>query len=311
MKTTDPLLYLRVTLKAFFLPPWDLLTLWAPFDTDPGNSYRLSPWFCQSFFQNQARPLWHHTCSSLCLESKGDAMTRSIHPKLCFEPAEYEKPKKIKTLQIETPLHDLKGEDFRPLSSLEELILVPSFNEYRESSEWPDFIPPDLFRELRSLKKLKILGKNIKALPSDCFRGLENLIQLDLGGNLISEIRPNALRGLNKLTSLAISHNGLSEIRSTYFEPLTQLTWLDLSGNRIRSLELSCFQNLQNLMSLNLSHNRISNLDSMVFAGLDKLNALNLKGNPLGRVNASSFNLLDKTAVIFADKKLGERTVTA
>ncbi len=235
-------------------------------------------------------------------------MTRFTNDHLCFEPAEYERPKLIRSLQISTPLHCLKTEDFEKLTFLEELILVPNFSDYADSQSWPDIIAPTLFRDMKRLRKLRILGKVIKVLPEDTFKGLENLVHLDLGGNQIRDIRANAFRGLPKLSTLCLNHNSLGELRKPFFEGLRELTRLDLSGNRIATIETGTFHSNKNLLSLNLSHNKLCSFNADAFLGLGGLNALSLKGNPLTEVDEYCFARLDKQAVIVADRAFENRS---
>ncbi|KAK6141489.1 hypothetical protein DH2020_024767 [Rehmannia glutinosa] len=172
--------------------------------------------------------------------------------------------------------------DFSPLSSqnypssLEELVFIEN---------------PALFgsldgkiSNLKSLRRLVLIGSNISGGFSDGFGGLINLEQLTLSRNKFNgEISMGLFQNTKKLKILDLSYNGFQGNIPESIGNLTELLKIDLSYNRFSGKIPEVFKGLINLEFLDLSYNRFGNFGLPWFLGeIPSLREVYLSGNFLG-----------------------------
>lgn len=151
----------------------------------------------------------------------------------------------------------------------------------------------DVFMNLPKLKKVDLVGNQLRRLAGYTFNSSNSLESLKLSHNPIAEISPHAFNGLQRLTFLDLRNCCLISLSPEIFKPLGDLEQLWLDENKIKSLEVNGFRYLKKLKTLELSVNRITSLDSP-FRDLEDLRTLHLGGNQLTAIADDTFWPLDK-----------------
>lgn len=133
----------------------------------------------------------------------------------------------------------------------------------------------DNFVSLSALKKLVLMGNNIKEIHPDAFSTLHKLETLNLSVNSLEKILPQWFAPLFNLKHLDISNNKLKEVSSGVFHELTKLEELDLFGtSNSYKYESGVFEGLENLRTLKLAG--IDGIEPDMFDQLSNLSSLSL-----------------------------------
>ncbi|XP_022080958.1 leucine-rich repeats and immunoglobulin-like domains protein 3 [Acanthaster planci] len=143
-----------------------------------------------------------------------------------------------------------------------------------------DFLPSELFLQLRKLDILLSLRRNrIAALSDGAFYGLTRLRELQLDSNRIGSISKGWLYGLDDVRRLLLSRNLINATDPGGWEFCPALEGLDLSFNRIQVLERHGFEGLASLLDLFINQNVVSTVADGAFIGLNALKVLELSNN--------------------------------
>ncbi|MFO7568191.1 MAG: YiiX/YebB-like N1pC/P60 family cysteine hydrolase [Smithellaceae bacterium] len=134
--------------------------------------------------------------------------------------------------------------------------------------------------DLKKIKSLHIVGKDISSLKAGDFEGLEGLLTLDLEGNVLETLDFAAFSGLMNLENLFVAQNPIRTIKGD-LGILPRLKRLDCSGGRISSLPPQAFFGNPQLEAVFLSGNQLTKLPDHLFAHNPSLKIVDLSDNRL------------------------------
>ena len=118
--------------------------------------------------------------------------------------------------------------------------------------------------ELKEIRSLQIVDKEISSLKPGDFSGLENLKVLNLEGNNINRLDSATLKDLINLESLILAHNAINSL-GRELSVLNNLKHVDFSGCRISTIVGDTFSANQKLETVFLPDNQIEELPEGVF----------------------------------------------
>ncbi len=147
----------------------------------------------------------------------------------------------------------------------------------------------DLFRDLRSLRRLELDDNYLTHLPGNLFRNLRNLEEVYLYGNGMGELQPNMFNGTNNILKIALNNNNLTTIPPRLFSETNHLKLLYLHANHLVALDESIFFGLVDLIGLYLSNNKLTHLPVNIFRDNVNLLEVLLNDNALLFLNGSYF----------------------
>lgn len=239
----------------------------------------------------------------------------------------FEAQAKLETLNASFNIISTLGKDaFRGLKSLKILDLSHNQIEAVEHGSFKDsydiqvidlshnritsFEDPSVFKDISSLRTLKLNNNQIIDVPSNLLRNLpspcvletltlnDNLIEviedksfpgpcsqslrvLTLGSNVIKEIEKSGFNSLHSLATLDLTFNNLTSIPTQQLSKLNVLSDLDLSGNTFHSVKPVAFQSLFQLTNLRLSKlPHLKWVDSRAFVDNIRLDTVHIDDNP-------------------------------
>lgn len=178
--------------------------------------------------------------------------------------------------------------------------LVTHMRFYKDSSM--NRFPREIFRQLPSLRELKLTNMEIPDLTKDDLNEATNLTHLELGGNKIRHLSSNVILMAPQLKWLDLVNNKIESIDNHAFNSST-LQVLFLNKNKLTSLKGRTFSGATNLLDENsieniedgtfnlpkleivvLNENRLKTLPENLFANAPNLNELRLHDNQLGEI---------------------------
>ncbi len=171
---------------------------------------------------------------------------------------------------------------FKGLDNLDMIIF--SFNQL-------EFLHPDLFRNLPSLRRLYLGTNNFKKL-NGLFAKLESLTIFVFEYNLIEELEADSFLGLKNLRHLNIAGMELTSLHPDLFRDLVSLKSLYLYKNYIKELDEKVFGNLIMLEELALGGNQLEYLPEKLFENLTSMKELYVDGNPMKSLHENQFKNL-------------------
>lgn len=143
-------------------------------------------------------------------------------------------------------------------------------------------IPAAWFKQLYSLKTLKLSGVQLENLHENAFRGLINLNYLDLSYNNLQQITGTMLKPLRKtLETLILSRNSLTQIGGDCMSGLYSLRFIDVSENWLTNVYADSFLGMTYLSALYLNKNRLTSLPTDIFRDQLQLESLSVADNYL------------------------------
>lgn len=151
------------------------------------------------------------------------------------------------------------------------------------------------FATNNKLRKLVLMGCNLRSLDKGSFKGLNLLESLDLRVNLIEKISAECFSGLGRLRFLTIAGNFIREIPtasgSDFWKDLPNLLHLDIGWNELRKLNKTTFDGINvNLERLNLRNNEeLNEIEDGAFERMMSLKYLNISGTKLKEISAGLF----------------------
>ncbi len=143
---------------------------------------------------------------------------------------------------------------------------------------------PESFGDLKSLKKLIVLGNPLDSLPTS-FGALQSLQDLRLSELSLSTL-PESIGALKALIKLIIRNNSALQSLPSNIGELTNLRSLDLSQNRMLSKLPEGIRHLKQLQNLNLISSNFTEIPCEIWP-LDQLTSLELQNNPLSSAEAN------------------------
>ncbi len=162
-------------------------------------------------------------------------------------------------------------------------------------------IPPDLFKEMTSLKTLSIRRNRLKVLPNRIFRKLTNLEKLHLDDNKLENFPEGVFQSQINLLVLSLTSNRLTSIPRNAFYSLTNLRRLFLNSNSLETVPSKLFSNLENLELLFMKDNKLKDLYEDTFDKLFRLQRLNLTNNEITFLPHGIFRSQINLRVLFLD----------
>lgn len=189
--------------------------------------------------------------------------------------------RKVKHLEMENAISQLKPEVFRELILLKVLIL-------RNNNLTT--IEDGTFEGLRNLKILDLSNNKLVTIGY-IFNPLVSLEILKLTNNTIKTLEGNEFESTTNLLGLYLDYNRIKSINS-YFSPLNKIQTIMLASNNLleKSVKLGAFQNLNTLEVLDMSSNNFSVIPNKFFIGLYSLRSLCLYGNFITEFSTGKFS---------------------
>lgn len=192
-------------------------------------------------------------------------------------------------------IQTLTGEEFRGLSSIEEIFL--SYNQKITLSSSSFIHTPTL----RTLMLGRTLSGTLDLSPSP-FQPLQNLTVLDLSNNNIANINEALFSGLQHLKILKMQHNNLARLWKNgnpggpllFLKGLVSLRILQLDSNGLDEIPVDAFRGLYKLVQLDLGPNNLNVLPKFTFDDLTSLRVLNLQKNLITSVENGVFETVFK-----------------
>ncbi|XP_053951328.1 protein toll-like isoform X2 [Anastrepha ludens] len=137
--------------------------------------------------------------------------------------------------------------------------------------------PVDLFHTLYNLEELSLeivsMRTSLQGMVSTHFRDLRSLKQLKLDSNYMKTLAADLFAALPELNRLSLKYNSLDELPQNLLRMQRKLVVLDLSNNKLKALPSGLFDNTPLLWNLALSNNRLS-VPSNIIENLHSLSYL-------------------------------------
>lgn len=163
-------------------------------------------------------------------------------------------------------------------------------------------LDPDMFSNLKHLKRLYLGFNKIKYINVNTFRGLSQIQVVSLRSNQLTILRNHFFEHLTHLDILYLEENDIFRIEDKTFSSLTSLHTLGLSKNKIALLSSSVFRGLWNLTHLNLMHNQIVGISPTAFCDLKSLRSLDLRYNVFRSLHKETLRSLPFLNYIYFDE---------
>ncbi|KAM4735225.1 toll-like receptor 21 [Anableps anableps] len=115
-------------------------------------------------------------------------------------------------------------------------------------------LPQNFFRGLHSLKSLYLTNNNIDFLPPEAFDDLTSLKFLTLDNCCVgvAKLQPGVFKNLRNLTRLVVENMGIQNFSKEVFGNLTQLRILQLNRNVMQSISVDALESLPKLQYLDI-----------------------------------------------------------
>lgn len=196
-------------------------------------------------------------------------------------PGAFNGVRKVKYLEMENAVSQLRADVFRELVLLNFLIL-------RNNNL--TLIEDGTFEGLKNLKILDLTNNKLESVIN-IFKPLINLELLKLQKNYIKVINGNEFDSLSHLLGLFLDDNRLQKI-DNLFSAQNQIRILSLASNNLteNAIKLGFFQNMNTLEELNLSLNMFTGFFPKFFSGLYSMRILNLHGNSISELSTGRFS---------------------
>lgn len=184
-----------------------------------------------------------------------------------------------------TAVREITENAFTGLTSLKELDM--SWTTYTDLKNITNKTFVSLARS--PLRKLNLIGADVKQINPGCFSVFRNLTTLLLDHNYIKQtLTGREFEGLDRIQEIYMSDNFQKvNLSSTSFVNVPNLRVLTLGKSLIATAldrDPSPFSPLSNLTFLDLSNNNIANIRGNMLEGLVNLKVLKLQHNNLARV---------------------------
>ena len=168
----------------------------------------------------------------------------------------------------------LRPNDFTGFYILEELNLAGNHME---------FLEPEAFRDLNSLRILVLSNNKLTAIPN-LHHVADSLIELNMEDNSLVTIPDDSFLQFSVLESLNLNKCKISSFGSRSLNGLLALKTFSLSDNSIDLLDTHVFDSLSSLTSINLDKNGLNHLPNF---NISTLESLSVEQNNLITTNSS------------------------
>ena len=155
------------------------------------------------------------------------------------------------------------------------------------------------FKNLTSLKVLRMSFCSIQIVEEEAFRTLPLLEELHLSNNRITSVSKLSFKGMGKLKLLDLSNNVNLNIESTAFQDLTNLEKLFLGEIDLQNISNKLFTYLTKLVTLDIHGNNIIEFEYNFFARLTTLQYLDISGNDLEALPVENYDVLSNITTIY------------
>jgi Leucine-rich repeat (LRR) protein len=140
------------------------------------------------------------------------------------------------------------------------------------------YLPPDIFKDLLTLKELALCWNSLKELDENLFVGLKDLKTLNLIGNHLKTLPEKLFEDLTSLDVLKLDNNPIESLSGNLFDKLFNLNQLKFSYALFKTVPDGLLKNNENLTDLKLS-GKITKMSNKMFSHLRKLKKLDLLDN--------------------------------
>ncbi|XP_003700119.1 leucine rich repeat protein connectin [Megachile rotundata] len=154
---------------------------------------------------------------------------------------------------------------------------------------WLDYIPVQVFRQLKNLHVITFQDANIEELTEYAFSNLPTIGEINLSKNSIATLRMHAFENMKNLSVINLDENEITEINRDTFVNLPSLKILYLNENNISTLHDKAFKHLTSLEELELFGNQIKVITADSFHGLRSLIRLDLRNNSIAMIGDRTF----------------------
>ncbi|XP_063371736.1 leucine-rich repeat-containing protein 15-like [Cydia amplana] len=135
-----------------------------------------------------------------------------------------------------------------------------------------DYIDPDIFHSLPTLKTLRISVNKLRELPIFPVNSCPRLFNLDLSENQLTGINdPRTFAACTRLSTLDLTSNKISYIHPDVFHSLTSLTCLELGNNKLTFIPENMFTR-NPLETLHLYENSLTHLPHDFVGSINRRN---------------------------------------
>ena len=137
---------------------------------------------------------------------------------------------------------------------------------------------PAYFGKMTGLRKVDFSHNQIEFIPDELFRNMKELEELDLSHNQLSTI-PSSLFSAPKMLLLNVSHNRITSIP----KDICRMAWLmdfDISGNMIDTIPETMCEN-EHLRKLVIDDNKVSSIPAALLDSCIELRLISMKRNPI------------------------------
>ncbi|XP_070492468.1 leucine-rich repeat-containing protein 15-like [Chironomus tepperi] len=157
-----------------------------------------------------------------------------------------------------------------------------------------DHLPAGIFRELRNLTQLFMVGIRITQINTSWFATLENLEQLYIQENLFISIPEGSFDHLTNLLVLDIGKNHLpdSAIPANIFDNMPNLMILIADYNLIQTINPRWFQNIPDVSVLDFNFNQINDIPAGTFTSITSLREIDLWANNIKTISREAFGFI-------------------
>lgn len=136
-------------------------------------------------------------------------------------------------------------------------------------------IPPNIFANLKHLKKLMLDSNNITTIRPFAFKGLKDVTHISVQDNPIQRLEGFAFAGVRNVSNLLLGHNQISLIEGYAFAGTELIQMLLLNNNPIKTVASSAFSGLKHVKFLFLPAG-VRNLEADAFNGLEMVDKVKL-----------------------------------
>ncbi|XP_078042855.1 leucine rich repeat protein connectin [Augochlora pura] len=152
-----------------------------------------------------------------------------------------------------------------------------------------EYIPTQLLRQLKNLRKIAFLYARIDQLAEYAFSNLSTITEIKVNRSSIATLGSHAFENMKNLSVINLNENRIAEINRDTFVNLPSMRSLYLCHNNISTLHDKAFMHLTSLEVLELNDNQISVITKDSFHGLRSLTKLDLRNNLIAMIGASTF----------------------
>lgn len=147
----------------------------------------------------------------------------------------------------------------------------------------------EAFRNVPSLRSIKLTNNHLVEIPEEGFSWLEMLDTLKISHNEIKNIGLEAFANLEKLRWLYCDHNQLRNWNKTWFINTTNIEFMNFQWNKIKVIPKKAFEGFTKIRKIFFDYNDLEAILPDAFKGIKQLQHLGLGYNKLTQIDSSAF----------------------